>query len=140
MQPRLEDELKINYGRKYCLNSDTNKGRIVVIDDDKNIQELLETLLSEEGYAVTRFEYFRGMETVLKARPDLIILDVRMPGISGIELSQMLKSHPESKEVPLLGLSAWPEKNMEGLLCEAFVSKPFDVEKLLILIDSLIAR
>lgn len=114
------------------------RGHIVVIDDEVAIRELLEIILGDEGYRITSFDEFYGIESLLKAQPDLIILDVRLPKISGIELSQMLKGHPESKEIPLLGLSALSEKQMDGLQCDAFVAKPFDVDELVRQVDGLL--
>lgn len=114
------------------------RGHIVVIDDEVAIRELLEIILGDEGYRITSFDEFYGIESLLKTQPDLIILDVRLPKISGIELSQMLKGHPESKEIPLLGLSALSEKQMDGLQCDAFVAKPFDVDELVRQVDGLL--
>lgn len=104
---------------------------IVVIDDEPAIRELLDMILSEEGYNVTNFDEFYGLDSVLEAQPDLIILDVKLPKISGIELSQMFKGHPVSRNIPLLGLSASSEKQVAGMQCDAFLPKPFDVDELL---------
>jgi DNA-binding response OmpR family regulator len=114
------------------------KGHIVVVDDDRDIQELLGMLLIDEGYKVTGFEEFPGMEEIINTRPDLIILDVKMRKFNGIELSRQLKNHPGSKEIPLLGLSASAENEISEFQCEAFVRKPFDIDVLLSHVCSLI--
>ncbi|MEI6043217.1 MAG: response regulator [Chloroflexota bacterium] len=104
---------------------------ILIIDDDSAIRELLKMLLSDEGYEIVEIENLSGIEPILTVKPDLIILDMKMPKISGAELSQMLKNHPQTRSIPLLGLSGSSEREAMSLHCNAFVSKPFDVDNLL---------
>lgn len=82
--------------------------KILLVDDEKNIRDLYETELTEEGYSVITAP--SGEDALLllkKVVPDLITLDVRMPGMGGIEtLREIREKHPS---VPVIMLSAYPE-------------------------------
>lgn len=114
------------------------KTPILIIDDELAIRELLTMILSEENYNVVMFDQFTGMEEILAVAPALIILDAKMPRISGIELSHMLKAHPQTCKVPLLALSASSPKELARMECDGFLSKPFDVNELIEKVDNLL--
>ncbi|MCH5194254.1 MAG: response regulator transcription factor [Oscillospiraceae bacterium] len=104
--------------------------RILVIDDDMHIGNLLEETLSREGYTVSRA--YSGTEALLvlsKQKPDLILLDLMLPGLSGEELL------PQIKDIPVIVVSAKidPSGKADLLLGGAadYVTKPFDMGELL---------
>ncbi len=105
--------------------------RILVIDDDIAIRELLTLILSEEGYQVIEQSAFCGLDPILAVRPDLILLDARMPRMSGIEASQLIKKHPRMSNVPIVAMSASSPKELAAMQCDAYILKPFDVDNLL---------
>jgi two-component system phosphate regulon response regulator PhoB len=108
------------------------------MDDEAAIRELLNMILVEENYQVVEFEEFQGMDSLVKADPALIILDAKLPKVSGIEVSQLLKAHPKMRQVPILALSASSEKELTEMCCEAFLPKPFNVDELLEHVEALL--
>jgi Response regulators consisting of a CheY-like receiver domain and a winged-helix DNA-binding domain len=103
---------------------------ILIVDDDLNIGNLLEEALTKEGYAVLRA--YSGTETVLllrQARPDLVLLDMMLPGLSGEEVLPYLKG------IPVIVVSAKVDVDDKvGMLLRGaadYVTKPFDLRELL---------
>lgn len=104
--------------------------RILVIDDDIHIGNLLEEVLTREGYAVSRA--YSGTEALLAldaCRPDLILLDLMLPGLSGEEILPRLRAVP----VIVLSAKAGVEDKVQLLLGGAadYVTKPFEIKELL---------
>lgn len=109
---------------------------ILVVDDDPVIQKLLEVNFSIEGYAVEVAG--DGAEAVEKARavsPDLIVLDVMMPKMNGLEAAKVLKSDPSTASIPIIMLSAKAQDLDQEAGLEAgvnfYMTKPFDPLELL---------
>ncbi|MFH1958653.1 MAG: response regulator [bacterium] len=122
-----------------------NSKRILVIDDEQAIIDLLEVNLRNAGYNV--FSAADGLNVVEKVKdkkPDLIILDLMLPGISGYEICRKLKEKEETAFIPILILSAKDEPidKITGLKLGAdeYVTKPFDVEELIARVDTLLRR
>lgn len=121
------------------------KKTVLVVDDELDMRIFLSTLLETSGYrpVVTR----DGHEGIIKARdllPDLIILDVMMPGEGGVVMYRQLRSDPALKAIPVIMLSAVAEKTFSHYLKmvnasmqmpipgpDAYVEKPPEAEKLL---------
>jgi PAS domain S-box-containing protein len=109
---------------------------ILVVEDEAESRALLTTILTAEGYEVRPAD--RGelaLASVAVSRPALILLDIRMPGMDGLEVCRRLKENPETRDIPVIFLSAsvgLPEM-VEGFKLGAvdFVSKPFQREELL---------
>ncbi|OGG15096.1 hypothetical protein A2773_04360 [Candidatus Gottesmanbacteria bacterium RIFCSPHIGHO2_01_FULL_39_10] len=111
---------------------------IFVIDDDVEILEVIKILLVEKGYRVTLISETNNIfEAVAKDIPDLILLDIWMSGMDGIEIASTLKSKEQLKGVPIVMISA----NNEGerLAKEAkvddFLPKPFDIDDILKIVE-----
>ena len=109
---------------------------ILVVDDDPVIQKLLSVNFEMEGYrVVTANDGIEGLERVASDKPDLILLDVMMPRMDGIEVSKRLKSDPATKEIPVVLLSAKAQSSdiQSGIEAGAddYVTKPFDPLELL---------
>jgi DNA-binding NtrC family response regulator len=110
------------------------KGDILIVDDDAASLQTLSAILLEQGFGVRRA---RDAKTALmiihNAPPDLIFLDVRMPGMDGFELCKELKASENSCEIPVLFLSAANEINekVKGFETGAvdYITKPFQVEE-----------
>ncbi len=109
---------------------------ILIIDDDVYIGDALEEVLTREGYGVTRA--YSGTEALLAlshAMPDLILLDLMLPGLNGEELLPLLKKEESSQKIPVIVLSA--KSDIPGkvkLLLDGasdYVTKPFDIKELL---------
>ena len=116
--------------------------RVAVIDDEPRIRELLEMTLSHHGYAVrTAPDGPTALELVKTWEPDLIVLDVMMPMITGIELLPLLR---RLTEAPVIMLSARGEveSRVEGLNhgADDYLSKPFEISELLAHIEAKLRR
>ena len=112
------------------------KKLILAIDDEKDILKLLQYNLEREGYQVLCAKSGEeGLEAVKSKRPDLVILDVMMPGIDGLEVCKILRANKESRNIPILMLTAKSSEvdQILGLELGAsdYVSKPFSVKVLL---------
>ena len=106
------------------------KERILVVDDEEDILELVRYNLAKEGYHVTGA--LTGEDALKKARSeafDLIVLDLMLPGIDGLEVAKRLKNHPKTESVPIVMLSAKGEEAdiVTGLELGAddYITKPF---------------
>src|SRR5574344_1457753 len=110
---------------------------IMVVDDVMSNVLLLKVLLSNEEYKVITASFGRqALEMARAKNPDLILLDVMMPDLSGFEVAQYLKADPETADIPIIFLTALNSTQdiVKGFNVGAsdFVSKPFNKEELLI--------
>jgi len=108
--------------------------KIVVIDDDPDIVQIVKTTLKSKGYEVTSApDGEDGLRLVYSTQPDLVILDLMMPRISGLEVCRRLRQDEQTKNIPIIVISGIGEKTGKpeefwrvGLGAEDFISKPFD--------------
>jgi len=121
---------------------------IAVIDDDPDVVEVLKVTLKSRGYdVVTASDGEEGLRLVHAKKPDLVILDLRMPRVSGLEVSRRLRDDPETQQIPIIILSAVGEKSgrseefwREGLGTADFISKPYDDLALLGRVEAVLRR
>jgi len=103
--------------------------RIVVIDDDSEVVDLLVTCLHEEGYeALGALTSDEGLKLVILAHPDLVLLDVTLPGMNGIDVLKRIRSIAPATKVVMVTANTDPLLAREalGLGALAYVDKPFD--------------
>ena len=116
--------------------------RILIVDDEKHIRALLRQQLEEVGYNI--IEAQNGHEAIQLARaekPDLIILDILMPGLDGFEVTTILKQSNETANIPIMILSIVEDKDRGYRLgVDSYLTKPVDAEQLLSTVSSLAAR
>ncbi|MHB8418628.1 MAG: response regulator [Myxococcales bacterium] len=112
--------------------------RVLVVDDDAEVLDFLEVLLSVEGIATLRAA---GAEEALGRLADgvgLVLVDIAMPGVDGLELCRRIKASPETADLPVVVLSARPGQvaASEAMAAGAddFLRKPFDNDELLALV------
>jgi CheY-like chemotaxis protein len=110
--------------------------RILVADDDLILQNMLRSTLTKAGYSVSAAS--DGTEAVRLAReqnPDVIVLDIMMPGMDGGEVAEILKNDARTREIPVIFLSSLitegEEKTSKEKDAASFISKPYNREKLL---------
>jgi putative two-component system response regulator len=114
------------------MNKENNMGSLVLIVDDEYIgRETLQSVLEGEGYELEMAENgFQAIEKAKKLLPDVILLDIMMPGMTGFEVCQRIRSDPQIAEIPIIILTALDDR--ESLLnalkagADDFISKPFD--------------
>jgi CheY-like chemotaxis protein len=101
---------------------------ILVVDDNPELLELLREGLSEHFTILLARDGAEGLTRVASAHPDCAIIDIRMPGIDGLQLVRTLRGDPETIDMPLIILTALPEEQglLPGLLSGAdrFLTKP----------------
>lgn len=115
------------------LKQDVERHTILVVDDDEIMRNALKRILESEGYEVILAKDGLELSKVIESRRlDLILLDINLPWVDGLELCELIKGHYSLKEVPLILVSAYKtkediEKGFEAG-CDEYVPKPFDVD------------
>jgi DNA-binding response OmpR family regulator len=119
--------------------------RILVVDDEPEIHAVLGKLLSREGFEiVSAYSAEEAFKAIAASRPDLIILDIMMPRISGIEVCTRIKSDPVTKDILVLIVSARDAQadRRDGLAhgADDYVSKPFHLRSLVRKIEHMLDK
>ncbi len=122
-----------------------SKAKILVIEDEKDIVELLRYNLEREGYhVVSALLAEEGLRILQKELPDLILLDLMLPGMDGLEACRLMKQDPKAKNVPILMLTAKSEESDVvvglGLGADDYVTKPFSPKILVARIKAVLRR
>jgi len=119
--------------------------RLLIVDDEPNLLRALEAYLGAERFEVTTAR--SGAEALVKlaqALPDLIISDIRMPGMSGYELARQLRDSSRTALVPIVFLTAKGESEdrIEGFRAgvDAYLTKPFVPDELLAVVNNILSR
>ena len=120
--------------------SDPAPKTVLVVEDNELNLKLLTDLLEYQGYTVivTRLgEPALGLARQYK--PDLILMDIQLPDISGMEATQLLKSDEQTRDIPVIAVTAFAMSGDEARIlasgCNAYVSKPFNVAEFLQLVE-----
>jgi len=110
---------------------------ILIIDDDKFVQKLISRLLSQQYNSECASDGDEGLEKAERLHPDIILLDVEMPGKNGYEVCDLLKNNNDTNDIPVIFLSGKTSIREKMLGYEAgavdFLSKPCEKEELLAL-------
>lgn len=105
--------------------------RILIIDDDPSTTESIGSYLKDIGYEVaTASDGLEGLEMVKKFDPDLVISDIRMPKLNGLELYSILKGMKFSKPIILISSYNYAETSQEKLKITAYIEKPINIFEL----------
>ena len=124
-----------------CVASLKNK-KILVVEDDQDIRIMLNYILKDDYSLVLCEDGRSGIAKALTEKPDLILLDIYMPGISGLEVCKAVRNTPEISVIPIIILSAGAQRDevSEGYALGAndYIFKPFDPDVLLERIEKLI--
>lgn len=113
---------------------------ILVIDDAPEICEFVREALAQEGYPVRACGPREGLALALASPPELILLDVLMPGLSGPQLAEELRRHEATHDIPIVVMSAYDASNWPGhlLIARALLQKPFHLADLVAVVRSII--
>ncbi|MEO8431735.1 MAG: response regulator [Acidobacteriota bacterium] len=115
--------------------------RILVVEDSPDIRELVRMLLEGAGHEVlTASDGQQGVQRALDARPDLVLMDLSLPVLSGWEATRQIKSHPETSGIPVVAVTAHAmQGDRERALaagCDGFLAKPIDEDTFASLVGS----
>jgi two-component system cell cycle response regulator DivK len=112
------------------------KKTVLIVEDNELNMKLFNDLLEAHGYATVQTK--SGVEAVGLARqhkPDLILMDIQLPEVSGLQVTQWLKDDPALAHIPVVAITAFAMKGDEEKIrqggCEAYLSKPISVVKFL---------
>lgn len=117
--------------------------RVLVIEDEPNIAEAISFILRRDGWGVsTHADGSTAVTAVLDAVPDALILDVMLPGRSGYDILQELRSHDQTRRLPVLMLTARGQRTdreqAERLGVNRFMTKPFSNSEMLDALNDLV--
>lgn len=122
----------------------SSKKVVLVIEDNGSNAKLLHHILELNGYSVLHAsEGVEGWNAVRKHRPDLILLDIQLPDISGLTVARLLKEHDSLKTIPIIAVTAFALEGAQQRVldggCDAYMAKPISVSSLMRKVDSLVA-
>jgi len=123
------------------------EGRILVVEDDRDLVHLLEYNLTKKGYTtMAALDGLTACRMIEEEKPDLILLDLMLPGLNGWEISKIVRSHKheEISETPIIMLTALgnPEDRLKGLELGAddYIPKPFEIKEVLLKVARLVRK
>jgi two-component system, cell cycle response regulator DivK len=109
---------------------------ILIVEDNDLNMKLFNDLLEAHGYSTLKAQ--RGLDALALARdhvPDMVLMDIQLPEISGLEVTRMLKEDANLKHIPVVAVTAFAMKGDEERIlaggCEAYLSKPISISKFL---------
>jgi two-component system phosphate regulon response regulator PhoB len=119
--------------------------RILIVDDERDLVELISMNLQRNGYdTLTAHDGPTGLDIARKQKPDMLVLDVMMPGLSGRDVTLALKGDPDTASIPILMLTAKTEETdiIVGLSMGAddYVTKPFSMKVLMARVAAVLRR
>lgn len=119
--------------------------RILVIEDNAANMKLACLLLENVGHvALTAVDAEIGLTVAKDEKPDLILMDIQLPGMDGLAATKLLKADPETAHIPVIALTAMAMKEDQEKTrtagCDAYIAKPLRYKDLLAAIDELLAR
>jgi two-component system, cell cycle response regulator DivK len=118
---------------------------VLIVDDNPMNMKLVRVLLTGEGYEVrTAADALEALDILKEWRPLLILMDIQLPGIDGLELTRRLKTDSATDQIIIIGLTAYAMKGDEERIlaagCDAYIAKPIDTRTLPGIIATLIEK
>ena len=123
-------------GRKHSAPDEAMTKTVLIVEDNELNMKLFSDLLEAHGYATLKTA--NGIDAIEIARahkPDLILMDIQLPEVSGLDVTRWLKEDDELKSIPVIAVTAFAMKGDEERIreggCEAYLSKPISIGKFL---------
>ncbi len=123
-------------GKSPLVETETPRTRklILVVEDNELNMKLFHDLLEAHGYdTLSTDDGMEAMKLVREHRPDLILMDIQLPEVSGLEVTRWLKDDPELRSIPVVAVTAFAMKGDEEKIrsggCEDYIAKPISVQK-----------
>ena len=119
--------------------------RILIVDDEKDIVDLISYNLEKEGFATVKaYDGESALELVKAKRPDMVLLDLMLPGIRGLEVCKFIRKNPEIEGLPIIMLTARGDQ-LDKILgfemgADDYVTKPFNVRELIARVRAVLRR
>ena len=110
------------------------KVTVLIVEDNPMNMELCSDLLRAQGYEVLQAATaLEALGVLSEAKPDLILMDIQLPGLSGLDLTRRLKEDPKTKGIPIVALTAHAMKGDEVKVfeagCSGYIPKPIDIRE-----------
>jgi len=111
------------------------KERILIVEDNPQNMRLLEMVLRARNYALLKAtDGEEALDVAMRERPDLIIMDIQLPKLNGLEVTRKLRETPDLRHTPIIGVTAYAMKgDKERVIesgCDAYLSKPINTREL----------
>ena len=111
---------------------DTSAKTVLIVEDNELNMRLFSDILQASGYQTLQTaDGLEALELTEEHRPDLILMDMRLPGISGLEATRMIKARAHLRDIPIIAVTAFAMKGDEEKIreggCEAYIAKPISV-------------
>ena len=109
--------------------------RILIVDDNATNLKLVAYLMRANGYEVdTALEAEAALVAIARHRPDVILMDIQLPGIDGLELTRRLKADPDTRDIIIIAVTAYAMKGDQdkaiAVGCDDYITKPIDTRAL----------
>ena len=110
--------------------------RILVVEDQEDNRQIIRDLLSATDYKIIEAESDeQALEVVAKQRPDLILMDIQLPGMDGYEATRRIKADPALRSITIIAVTSYAlggeEENAQAAGCDEYVAKPYSPRQLL---------
>jgi DNA-binding response OmpR family regulator len=113
--------------------------KILVVDDEQEIRNLLDHFLKDQGYEVVlASDGNQALKLAAEENPQVIILDIKMPGLDGLEVCKLLKDKEQTRLIPIIVITGFEDNKIEALNrgADDFVNKPFDMAEIAVRVKS----
>jgi len=135
-------------GREICVYAEkkaTMPKTVLIVEDNELNMKLFCDLLDAHGYrTVQTRDGLEALDLARKHRPDLILMDIQLPEVSGLEITKWLKDDEELKSIPVIAVTAFAMKGDEEKIrqggCEAYIAKPISVAHFVDMVRQFIGR
>jgi two-component system cell cycle response regulator DivK len=119
--------------------------RILIVEDNEIDVRLLKDILETRGYNILQTrEGLEAIDLAVLNLPDLILMDIQLPGMSGLEVTRLLRGDKRSRRIPIIAVTAfamgWHEREALDSGCDAYISKPISIFGFLRTVESFLPR
>ena len=119
--------------------------KVMIVEDNPQNMKLLEMLLRSKSYILLKaYDGEEALDMATREQPDLIVMDIQLPKMSGVEVTKKLRQMPVFRDTPIIALTAYAMRgDKERFLqagCNAYLSKPISTRELPIIIDRMLAE